>query len=280
MFKNFLKILLFVYCFIFIFYFSVQIINDFDNYILNENINNNVGANTVLPIDENINNNVDVNIILPVIEEKNEKINNGTNIVRPNIENNIFIENIPFTTQSPFANWEDSIQQDGCEEASSIMAIKWIKNEKSEKQEALNYIINISKYTEEKYGEYRDISVYHIKDWIFNDYFKYENVEVLENITKEIIINELNKNKVLLIPTDGRLLKNPNFVYPGPKTHMVVVRGYDISKNIFVVNDPGTRLGENYEYDMDILYNAIYSYPTGYHENVDSIEKNIIAVWK
>jgi len=260
MFKNFFKILIFIYCFVFIFYFSVQIINDFNNYILNENINNNVGANTVSPIDE--------------------KINNNTNIIRPDIENNIFIENVPFTTQSPFANWENSMEQDGCEEASSIMAIKWIKNEKLEKQEALNYIINISKYTKEEYGEYRDVSVYDIKDWIFNDYFEYENVEVLENITKENIVNELKNNRILLVPTNGRLLENPNFISPGPKTHMVVVRGYDILKNIFIVNDPGTRFGENYEYDMDIFYNAIYSYPTGYHEDVDFIEKNIIAVWK
>jgi dihydropteroate synthase len=61
---------------------------------------------------------------------------------------------------------------------------------------------------------------------------------------------------------------------------MVVVLGYDIPKNIFIVNDPGTRFGKNYEYNMDLLYNAIYSYPTGYHEDVDFTSKNIISVWK
>ncbi|MCF7906529.1 C39 family peptidase [Patescibacteria group bacterium] len=270
MFKFFLKFLIFIYCFVFLFYFSVQIINDFDNYILNEN-NNYVSSGQPWLTNK---------INRPDIKENNKKINNDTNIVRPDIEDKIFIKNVPFTTQSPFANWENSMEQDGCEEASSIMVIKWIRNESLEKEEALNYILDISEYTKEKYGEYRDVSVYNIKDWIFNDYFNYENVEVLENITKEIIIDALNNNKILLVPTNGRLLGNPNFVSPGPKTHMVVVLGYDILKNIFIVNDPGTRLGENYEYDMDILYNAIYSYPTGYHEDVDFVEKNIIAVWK
>lgn len=284
MFKILLKILIFIYLVVFIFYFSIQIISD-DNYVLNENnYNDNVG----LLIDENnenissdqpwLTNKVDHSDI----EESNEKMNNdvGENIVRLDIKDKIFIDNIPFTTQSPFANWENSMQQDGCEEASSIMAMKWVQNENLEKEDALNYILNISEYIEEKYGEYRDISVYDIKNWIFNDYFKYENVEVLENVTKETIINKLNNNNILLIPTNGRLLENPNFVSPGPKTHMVVILGYDIEKNIFIVNDPGTRLGENYEYNMDILYNAIYSYPTGYHEDVDFVEKNIIVVWK
>ena len=284
MFKILVKILIFIYLVVFIFYFSIQIISD-DNYVLNENnYNDNVG----LLIDENnenissdqpwLTNKVDHSDI----EESNEKMNNdvGENIVRLDIKDKIFIDNIPFTTQSPFANWENSMQQDGCEEASSIMAMKWVQNENLEKEDALNYILNISEYIEEKYGEYRDISVYDIKNWIFNDYFKYENVEVLENVTKETIINKLNNNNILLIPTNGRLLENPNFVSPGPKTHMVVILGYDIEKNIFIVNDPGTRLGENYEYNMDILYNAIYSYPTGYHEDVDFVEKNIIVVWK
>ncbi|NCC70558.1 hypothetical protein EOM09_03170 [bacterium] len=284
MFKILLKILIFIYLVVFIFYFSIQIISD-DNYVLNENnYNDNVG----LLIDENnenissdqpwLTNKVDHSDI----EESNEKMNNdvGANIVRLDVKDKIFIDNIPFTTQSPFANWENSMQQDGCEEASSIMAMKWVQNENLEKEDALNYILNISEYIEEKYGEYRDISVYDIKNWIFNDYFKYENVEVLENVTKETIINKLNNNNILLIPTNGRLLENPNFVSPGPKTHMVVILGYDIEKNIFIVNDPGTRLGENYEYNMDILYNAIYSYPTGYHEDVDFVEKNIIVVWK
>jgi hypothetical protein len=298
MFKFFLRILIFIYCFVFLSYFFIQEIEN-NNIWMNivslvpfiekndeeksENINNNEEPDIQeIENNENINNNE-----IPEIKESEKK--EFEKIKKDEIKkleekleipDKIFIEGIPFTTQSPFADWENSMEQDGCEEASSIMAMKWIKNEKLEKKDALDYILDISEYIENKYGEYRDVSVYDIKNWIFNDYFEYENIDVLENITKENIIGELNNNRILLIPTNGRILKNPNFVSPGPKTHMLVVLGYDISKNIFIVNDPGTRLGKNYEYDMDILYNAIYSYPTGYHEDAGFIEKNIISVWK
>lgn len=287
MFKIFLKILIFIYFFVFLFYFFIQDVGTHNGASVQKNNNENIEIIVDDQHDASIQENDDENNIKDEekINENNEKINeeeieDNENKKEIKISDSIFIENIPFTTQSPFFDWENSIQQDGCEEASSIMAMKWVKNEKLEKEDALNYILDISEYIKEKYGEYRDVSVYDIKNWIINDYFEYENVVVLENVTKEIIINELNNNKILLIPTNGRLLGNANFVSPGPKTHMLVVLGYDILKNIFIVNDPGTRLGENYKYDIDILYNAIYSYPTGYHENVDFIEKNIISVWK
>lgn len=287
MFKIFLKILIFIYFFVFLFYFFIQDVGTHNGASVQKNNNENIEIIVDDQHDASIQENDDENNIKDEekINENNEKINeeeieDNENKKEIKISDSIFIENVPFTTQSPFFDWENSIQQDGCEEASSIMAMKWVKNEKLEKEDALNYILDISEYIKEKYGEYRDVSVYDIKNWIINDYFEYENVVVLENVTKEIIINELNNNKILLIPTNGRLLGNPNFVSPGPKTHMLVVLGYDILKNIFIVNDPGTRLGENYKYDIDILYNAIYSYPTGYHENVDFIEKNIISVWK
>jgi len=43
---------------------------------------------------------------------------------------------------------------------------------------------------------------------------------------------------------------------------------------------PGTRKGELYEYDTKVLFNAIRDYPTGYHEPLSKIEKNMIVVWK
>jgi hypothetical protein len=61
---------------------------------------------------------------------------------------------------------------------------------------------------------------------------------------------------------------------------MLVIRGYDINKDVFITNDPGTSMGENYEYDSSIFFNAIRDYPTGYHKTINNIEKNIIIVEK
>lgn len=217
-------------------------------------------------------------------------VNNNATNKEPeilSIADKVFTKNVPFTVQAPFSNWKDERQQDGCEEASSLMAIKWAKGEKLTKKESLDYIIKTSDYLKKTYGEYRDISIQDTFDWILKDYFKYEKIELINNITIKKIITELNNKKILIVPANGQLLKNPHFNPPDPKTpqaifhgHMLIVFGYDITKNIFITNDPGTRFGENYEYDMDLFYNAIQSYPTGYHEPINTVEKTVIAVWK
>jgi hypothetical protein len=79
---------------------------------------------------------------------------------------------------------------------------------------------------------------------------------------------------------NGQILPNPYYAQPGPIYHMVVIIGYDPAKKVFITNDPGTGMGELYEYDINVLFGAIRDYPTGFHELVDRIEKNIIVVWK
>lgn len=190
----------------------------------------------------------------------------------------IFIDNVPFTTQAPFGNWSDSRQQDGCEEASALMAMSWVHKQGLSKEKALSEILAISDYLKKEYGEYRDISAADALTWIFNDYFKYDKVSLLKGITKENIIAELEKGQLIIAPMDGQALQNPNFTPPGPPRHMLLIRGYDASNKEFITNDPGTRKGELYRYNEDILYGAIRDYPTGYHEKIDNIEKNIIVI--
>ena len=56
--------------------------------------------------------------------------------------------------------------------------------------------------------------------------------------------------------------------------------GYNnpLIKKEFITNDPGTRKGELYRYNETVLYSAIRDYPTGYHETINKIEKNMIVV--
>ena len=61
---------------------------------------------------------------------------------------------------------------------------------------------------------------------------------------------------------------------------MIVVRGYDPVTKEFITNDPETRNGKLYKYKSDVLYEAIRDYPTGYHELITHIDKNMIVVWK
>lgn len=188
--------------------------------------------------------------------------------------------NVPFTAQAPFGGWTDQRQEDGCEEASALMAVKWARNEKLTSDQALKEILGSSDYTQKKYGEYRDISTTDTINWIIKDYFNYQKTTLIKNASMQRIIDELNKGNVILAPMNGQILHNPYFVPPGPPNHMLVIRGYDPVKKVFITNDPGTRRGELYEYSYNTLYDAIRAYPTGSHELIEKIEKDIIVVWK
>ncbi len=94
------------------------------------------------------------------------------------------------------------------------------------------------------------------------------------------MISELKNGRVIIAPMNGQALKNPNFTAPGPINHMLLIRGYDPIKKTFITNDPGTRNGELYEYEENLLYSALRTYPTGYHEPNPLPQKNIIIFWQ
>ncbi len=187
---------------------------------------------------------------------------------------------VPFTAQAPYGDWNDLRQEDGCEEASSLMAIKWAQNKSLNPKEALKEIIASSDYTLKKYQEFRDISVIDTVNWIIKDYFKYSKAIVKKDITKKEIISELNKGHIIIAPINGQLVGNPYYTQPGPSNHMILIHGYDPIKNVFITNDSGTRHGENYEYNADIFYKAIHSYQTGFLKQIIKIKKDVIIIWK
>ena len=88
------------------------------------------------------------------------------------------------------------------------------------------------------------------------------------------IKKEISENHPVILPTAGRLLGNPYFRQPGPIYHMVVAIGY--SGNTIIVQDVGTRRGENYKYNENILFNAIHDW-TGVPENINSGPKNMLV---
>ncbi len=200
--------------------------------------------------------------------------------------NKVLVLNVPFTSQAPLANWQDSRQQDGCEEATALMAMAWVKSEgltaktKISKAAWEKKIIALSDFEKKKYGEYRDVTLSDMVKWIFKDYLKYDKVIIKPVTSAKDILTELEKGRIVLAPMNGRELKNPNFKVPGPITHMVLIKGYDYQTKQFITNDPGTRNGENYRYSEKIILKAIRVYPTGYHLPVKQIKKEIIVIEK
>ncbi len=187
--------------------------------------------------------------------------------------------NVPFTSQAPNGNWDDPRQQDGCEEASILMAWLWISGKTMTPDEAEKEIIAISEFEEVNYGNYHDTNAADTMK-VMKAYYNYDKLSVKINPTVEDIKNELRQGRLVLVPANGQKLGNPNFKQPGPLTHMLVIRGFDDAKNEFTTNDPGTRKGEGYIYDYNTVYEAMVDYPTGMHLSQEGRPKSMIVISK
>ncbi len=219
---------------------------------------------------------------------KNSKKNKNKNIILPNK----VIYDVPFTTQSPFAKW-DELHEEACEEASLIM-LKYY-NDKIErpslsknslsKKVAEEEIEKLVKYQIKKYGDFYDTDVKTTKQ-IGEDFYKLDNLKIIENFTIEDLKKELAQGDIILVPTAGRELGNQNFTPPGPLYHNLVIIGYDNkamidsagrkSKGIFITNDPGTRNGQNYKYNQQVLYKAVHDFPGNINKISEGPKRAII----
>lgn len=195
------------------------------------------------------------------------------------IKENYVLINVPFTSQAPLADWADPRHQDGCEEASILMAWLWINNKTMTKDEAEVEIENIADFELDRYGNFHDTNAADTVQ-VMKDYYSYQKISFSLNPTIEDIKNALRERKLVLVPANGKKLGNPNFRNGGPLTHMLVLKGFDDSKNQFITNDPGTRLGEGYVYDYQTVYNAMVDYPTGQHLSQEGQPKSMIVVQK
>lgn len=187
---------------------------------------------------------------------------------------------VPFTSQAPTGNWDDARQQDGCEEASLVMAWAWVIGQKSIiPSEAEKTIIDMSEFEHDQYGNYLDLNAQDTVK-LMKDYYKHEKVSFVLDITIEDIKDALRAGKLVIVPANGKRLNNPNFTNGGPQTHMFVIKGFDDSKKQFITNDPGTRRGNNYVYSYDTVADAMVNYPTGYHEDQTGQPTAMILVEK
>ncbi len=188
---------------------------------------------------------------------------------------------VPFTSQAPLGEWDDSLQQDGCEEASSLMVISWIKEETLQSpQETLNKLKEISRWQQQNYDSAIDTSAQDTLNRIIKGYFNHQSAQLLYPKSTTDIIKALTKGQLIIAPMNGQLLNNPYFTSPGPERHMLVIIGYDPQTNEFITNDPGTRRGQNYRYHEQVLWKAIRDYITGDHQPITIDQKVVILIQK
>lgn len=170
------------------------------------------------------------------------------------------INNVPFTPQAPFADWNDIRQQEACEEASILMAAYWYLDLPLSKQIALDQILDIVKFEESNFG-FHIHSDLEIAQEILKSFFMIQNTEIKYDISLKDIKSALANDSVVIAPMNGKKLKNPHFLNGGPENHMILIIGYDDKKEVFITHDPGTKNGENYEYTYDVIQESLYNYP-------------------
>lgn len=183
----------------------------------------------------------------PVIEEI---------IITPPTELNLAI---PFTSQAPHANWELPYQE-ACEEASSLMAARFLQNRSiTDANDADQAIVELVNYNVDELQQPIDTTAEQTAH-LLESFYELET-DVVYDWSWEDVKQALTQGYPVIFPAAGRELGNPNFTAPGPIYHMLVIKGY--TPNIVITNDPGTRRGADYQYSYDTLADANHDWNGG-----------------
>ena len=180
---------------------------------------------------------------------------------------------VPFTSQAPSGNWAQP-WQDFCEEASVAMAVHFLWKAPLTPSFAETEMQIIKQYEQIVFGDYKDTTADQTAS-ILKNLFGFKHIRIRSVSVSADIKKELSAGNIVIVPTAGRMLKNPYFTPPGPLYHMLVVRGFDEVKHTFITNDPGTRKGNGLAYDQEVLVRAIHDWNAG---DVLNGEKNVIVV--
>ncbi len=193
--------------------------------------------------------------------------------------------NVPFTIQAPTGNW-DEVHEETCEEAASLMAQWYVLGMQGKKDDTYQNKIPpdqaeqsfraMIEWQNKTFGDFKDTTAEQTVQML-KENLGVKNARVTTTVTQASFKQELAKGNIILVPTAGQLLKNPNFKQPGPPYHMVVIRGYDGDN--FITNDAGTRKGEGYVYSWKTLENATHDW-TGNKDTIAQGKRVAIIIAK
>jgi len=186
---------------------------------------------------------------------------------------------VPFAPQAPHANWDPPFDE-ACEEAALLLVEFGLREELLSKNRMDEEIRAMVKWEEEN-GYAIDITIEELAQ-IARDYFdRRATVFSGSDVTEDRIRELLAAGNPVIIPAAGQMLGNPYFSGEGPPYHMLVLTGYEpaglFAGSRFVTNDPGTKRGEDFVYDVEVVMNSIHDW-TGNTETIRTGEKVVLVV--
>lgn len=196
---------------------------------------------------------------------------------------------VPFAVQFP-AGTLDYPYQEGCEEASIIMAKAFIDgntNDTIPNNEIDNTLVSMVDWQNMNWGGHYDLDAAQTLR-LMQDYYYISSGQVVQVNSIDDIKRYLSDDNIVIAPTYGMLLENPYFTAPGPAYHMLVIKGYNDHE--FFTNDPGVGVGKDFKYSYENLFDAIHDLPSeakniehyikNHHELMADTPKNVIIVHK
>ncbi|MCX6781191.1 MAG: C39 family peptidase [Candidatus Magasanikbacteria bacterium] len=168
-----------------------------------------------------------------------------------------------FFPQAPKKIWDADLEE-YCEEASLLAVDAWYKHKTYSVDEMEAALSAMKDWEIKTFGYFQSTSVEQTAQ-IAREYLGYKKIRVIDRPTIAQIRAEIVAHHPVIVPANGKLLKNPYFKNGGPMFHMVVVRGFTESGDV-IVNDPGTQFGENFVYSPDVILSAMADWDHGQDE--------------
>jgi hypothetical protein len=174
---------------------------------------------------------------------------------------------IDFYSQAPTGDWAEPYQNT-CEEASLVLALNYVNGVEMNLDQFDQKLLDIVAWENEHFGYYKDTTIEETAE-ISRLYFGHDNVEVVKDPTIAQIKGFLTLGYPVIAPFAGQELGNPYFTGAGPVYHMLVIRGFENGR--FITNDVGTRHGENFAYNNNVLMGSMHDWVEAAHYDDDAI---------
>jgi hypothetical protein len=162
------------------------------------------------------------------------------------------------------ANW-DALHEEACEEASVLMVLRYFSGQPISSPQDAEAAIQELVAANERLGFPVDDTAAQIVELVHSRDASLI-ATVLQDPTVDQLKEALGKGSLIIVPAAGQMLLNPYFQRPGPRYHMLVLRGYT-SDGYVITNDPGTKRGKEFVYRWDRLLYANHDWNGGDVEN-------------
>ena len=168
--------------------------------------------------------------------------------------------NVLWASQAPLGIWDDW-HDETCEEGSVLLVHYYLTGQPLSSQQAEKELQDMVAFQIANMGEQKNLTAQETIDWLIKKYYGHKKVRIVYDITLDDIKRELADGHPVIVPAAGRELKNPHFSGIGPLYHMFVIKGYE--PGWFITNEIGTRVGKDYKYNPQIMYDAIHDWNGG-----------------